>query len=180
MEHLPVVLVIEDDELILSVVEEALTEGGYETVIASSGENAVKLLDASDGKYQALKLAPGSPALGPFLCDARESLANLSTPATGGVAIPFHSQPMVRFARPVLRAFHPPMPLRRKPVSRLPYWSGGTPSQSKVDGFRTILVYCVGPPTGPRCWHWSAVKLDDLPEWGLVRRLRTSQMHEVW
>ena len=54
MEHLPVVLVIEDDELILSVVEEALTEGGYETVIASSGENAVKLLDASDGKYQAL------------------------------------------------------------------------------------------------------------------------------
>jgi DNA-binding response OmpR family regulator len=54
MEHLPVVRVIEDDQLILSVVEEALTEGGYETVIASSGENAVKLLDASDGKYQAL------------------------------------------------------------------------------------------------------------------------------
>ena len=54
MEHPPVVLVIEDDQLIQNVVEEALTEGGYETVIASSGENAVKLLDASDGKYQAL------------------------------------------------------------------------------------------------------------------------------
>lgn len=38
----------------------------------------------------------------------------------------------------------------------------------KAEGFRTILVYCVGPPDGDtreRCWHSSAVKLDDLPEW---------------
>ena len=35
----------------------------------------------------------------------------------------------------------------------------------KADGFKTILVYCVGPPDGERCWHSSAVKLDDLPEW---------------
>ena len=38
----------------------------------------------------------------------------------------------------------------------------------KAEGFKTILVYCVGPPDGDpreRCWHSSAVKLDDLPEW---------------
>jgi hypothetical protein len=38
----------------------------------------------------------------------------------------------------------------------------------KAKGFQTILVYCVGPPHGDkreRCWHSSAVKLDDLPEW---------------
>ena len=56
MEDVPVILVIEDDQLIQSVVEEALKEGGFEIAIASSGENAVKLLDldASDGKYRAL------------------------------------------------------------------------------------------------------------------------------
>ena len=54
MQDLPVILVIEDDQLIQSVVEEALKEGGFEIAIASSGENAVKLLDASDGKYRAL------------------------------------------------------------------------------------------------------------------------------
>jgi hypothetical protein len=57
------------------------------------------------------------------------------------------------------------MPWRRKPASRLRYWPGGTPSQSKAAGFKSILVYCVGPPKGPRCWHWSAVKLDHLPDW---------------
>ncbi len=54
MQDLPVIMVIEDDQLIQSVVEEALKEGGFEIAIASSGENAVKLLDASDGKYRAL------------------------------------------------------------------------------------------------------------------------------
>ena len=54
MQDLPVILVIEDDQLIQSVVEEALKEGGFEIAITSSGENAVKLLDASDGKYRAL------------------------------------------------------------------------------------------------------------------------------
>jgi DNA-binding response OmpR family regulator len=54
MEDVPVILVIEDDQLIQGVVEEALAEGGFETVIATSGEDAVKMLDASDGKYRAL------------------------------------------------------------------------------------------------------------------------------
>ena len=54
LEELPIVLVIEDDELIQNIVEDALTEGGFEPVIASSGENAVELLDASHSKYRAL------------------------------------------------------------------------------------------------------------------------------
>ncbi len=54
MGNLLVILVVEDDHLIQSVVEESLTEGGYEIVIASSGENAVELLDASEGKFRAL------------------------------------------------------------------------------------------------------------------------------
>jgi DNA-binding response OmpR family regulator len=52
--NLQVILVVEDDHLIQSVVEESLTEGGFEIVIASSGENALELLDASKGEYRAL------------------------------------------------------------------------------------------------------------------------------
>jgi DNA-binding response OmpR family regulator len=54
VEKLPVILVVEDDQLVQSVVEESLTDGGFEIVTASSGENAVDLLDASEGKYRAL------------------------------------------------------------------------------------------------------------------------------
>jgi CheY-like chemotaxis protein len=54
LEDLPVVLVVEDDPLIHAIVEETLSDGGFQTVIASSGEDAVELLDASNGKYRAL------------------------------------------------------------------------------------------------------------------------------
>ena len=54
MENELVILVVEDDQLLQSVVEESLADGGFETVIASSGENAVELLDAAQGKYRAL------------------------------------------------------------------------------------------------------------------------------
>ncbi len=54
MENLPLILVVEDDQLLQSLVEEGLTEGGYEVVIASSGEDAVALLNVSEGKYRAL------------------------------------------------------------------------------------------------------------------------------
>ena len=47
MVELPVVLVIEDDEEIQSVVEDALIDGGFETAIAASGEEAVTLLQSS-------------------------------------------------------------------------------------------------------------------------------------
>ena len=54
MQGLPAILVVEDDRLIQSVVEEALKEGGFETVIASSGEHAAELLDGAEGKYRAI------------------------------------------------------------------------------------------------------------------------------
>jgi DNA-binding response OmpR family regulator len=54
VENQLVILVVEDDQLLQSVVEESLADGGFETVIASSGENAVELLDAAQGKYRAL------------------------------------------------------------------------------------------------------------------------------
>jgi DNA-binding response OmpR family regulator len=54
VDNLQVILVVEDDHLIQSIVEESLTDGGFEIVIASSGENALELLDASEGKYRAL------------------------------------------------------------------------------------------------------------------------------
>jgi DNA-binding response OmpR family regulator len=54
LEDLPIILVVEDDQSIQAIAEEALTDGGFGIVIASSGENAVELLDASGGKYRAL------------------------------------------------------------------------------------------------------------------------------
>jgi DNA-binding response OmpR family regulator len=61
--NLQVILVVDDDHLIQSVVEESLTDGGFEIVIASSGQSALDLLDASEAKYRALvtdiNLGPG-------------------------------------------------------------------------------------------------------------------------
>ena len=54
MENQIVVLVAEDHQLVQSVVEDCLSDGGFEAVIASSGDNAVELLDASERKYHAL------------------------------------------------------------------------------------------------------------------------------
>ena len=54
MEDLPVILVVEDDEQIQTVVEDALTEGGFEPAIAPSGEEAVTLLRGNKGSYRAL------------------------------------------------------------------------------------------------------------------------------
>jgi CheY-like chemotaxis protein len=54
LENLLVILVVEDNPLIQSIVEEALTDGGFAIVIASSGEEAVKQLDGSERKFRAL------------------------------------------------------------------------------------------------------------------------------
>jgi CheY-like chemotaxis protein len=63
VETQPLILVVEDDQLVQNVVEDCLSEGGFEAIIASSGENAVELLDAAEGKYRALvtdiNLSPG-------------------------------------------------------------------------------------------------------------------------
>jgi CheY-like chemotaxis protein len=54
LEDLLVILVVEDDHAIQSVVEEALTDGGFEPAIAASGEEAVTLLKGGLTKYRAL------------------------------------------------------------------------------------------------------------------------------
>jgi DNA-binding response OmpR family regulator len=50
----PVILVVEDDLQLQSVVEDAFTEGGFEAAIAQSGEEAVTLLRGRQIGYRAL------------------------------------------------------------------------------------------------------------------------------
>src|SRR5467141_1475788 len=47
------ILVVEDDEEIQTIIEDALTEGGFEPAIAPSGEEAVTLLKGNKGTYRA-------------------------------------------------------------------------------------------------------------------------------
>jgi CheY-like chemotaxis protein len=53
-EDLLVILVVEDDPLIQILVEEQLTDGGFELAIATPGEEAVTLLKGGNTKYRAL------------------------------------------------------------------------------------------------------------------------------
>lgn len=53
-EMLLIVLVIEDDDAIQSIVEDALSEGGFEAAIAKTGEEAVTLLKSRLVAYCAL------------------------------------------------------------------------------------------------------------------------------
>ena len=53
-EKLPVILIVEDDDAIQTVVEGALSDGGFEPAIAPSGEEAVTLLTGLKSKYRAL------------------------------------------------------------------------------------------------------------------------------
>lgn len=52
--QIPLILVVEDEELLQSFVADGLHEGGFEAVIASSGEKAITLLKANRGEYRAL------------------------------------------------------------------------------------------------------------------------------
>ncbi len=54
LEKPPVILVVEDDEPIQSLVEDALGDGGFEQATAASGEEAVTLLRGLKSKYRAL------------------------------------------------------------------------------------------------------------------------------
>jgi len=47
------ILVVEDDQLIQALVEEALSDGGFESSIVASGEEAITLLNG-DSKYRAV------------------------------------------------------------------------------------------------------------------------------
>ena len=54
MPDLITVLVVEDDQLVQSLVEETLSDGGFEPGIVTSGEEAVALLKGHKDKYRAL------------------------------------------------------------------------------------------------------------------------------
>ena len=49
-----VILVVEDDFLIQDMVQGALSEGGFESEVTSSGEEAVTLLQGDESNYRAL------------------------------------------------------------------------------------------------------------------------------
>ena len=49
-----IILVVEDDILIQDMVQSALSEGGFESKVASSGEEAVTLLQADENTFRAL------------------------------------------------------------------------------------------------------------------------------
>jgi DNA-binding response OmpR family regulator len=54
-----VVLVVEDDPQIQAVMEDALSEGGFEPAIVPSGEEAVTLLQGGQTRYRALVIDIG-------------------------------------------------------------------------------------------------------------------------
>jgi DNA-binding response OmpR family regulator len=53
-QNVPTILVIEDEDDIQTIIEDALTDGGFYPAIAPSGEEAVTLLRGHRDKYQAL------------------------------------------------------------------------------------------------------------------------------
>jgi DNA-binding response OmpR family regulator len=53
-EVLVMVLVVEDDQLMQGMVEETMTEGGFEATIFGTGEEAVTILHGDRDKYRAL------------------------------------------------------------------------------------------------------------------------------
>jgi CheY-like chemotaxis protein len=52
--ELPLILVVEDDQLIQSLVKGTFRDGGFDTAIVASGEEALSLLQDHKGKYRAL------------------------------------------------------------------------------------------------------------------------------
>ena len=61
MSESPTILVVEDDQAIQGIVEDALSEGGFEVAVAASGEEAATLLNGNKGQYQALVTDIGLP-----------------------------------------------------------------------------------------------------------------------
>jgi DNA-binding response OmpR family regulator len=53
-ESIPTILIVEDDALIQGIVEDALKEGGFETAVAPSAEEAITLLQGKVMSYRAL------------------------------------------------------------------------------------------------------------------------------
>jgi DNA-binding response OmpR family regulator len=48
------ILVVEDDQLIQAMVEDALSDGGFKSAITTSGEEAIALLQGDESQYRAV------------------------------------------------------------------------------------------------------------------------------
>lgn len=48
------ILLVEDDTALQEIVADALTDGGFQAEVSSSGEDAIALIEADVGKYRAL------------------------------------------------------------------------------------------------------------------------------
>ena len=86
----------------------------------------------------------------------------LSTPATRSAPRPFRSPPLAVFASKIPPRSNAAMVHRVKPARWLRYWKGPVDRDA---GFRSVLVYCVGPPLGKLCGHCGRLALRDLPQW---------------
>ena len=54
MLDLPIILVVEDEPLIQGLIEEALSDGGFDMAMVASGEEALTLLNGNKDKYRSL------------------------------------------------------------------------------------------------------------------------------
>jgi DNA-binding response OmpR family regulator len=54
LQALPVILVVEDEELLVEIVHDALKEGGFDVTTVASGEQAVAMIESGVVKYSAL------------------------------------------------------------------------------------------------------------------------------
>jgi DNA-binding response OmpR family regulator len=54
VQGLPTILIVEDEPSIQGIVEESLTEAGFEAAISATGEEALALLKEQAGHYRAL------------------------------------------------------------------------------------------------------------------------------
>jgi DNA-binding response OmpR family regulator len=52
--ELPIILIVDDDDSLQGIVEDALTEGGFGAAVAASGEEAVTLLQSGAVEYRGL------------------------------------------------------------------------------------------------------------------------------
>ncbi len=51
---LPLILVVEDDQLIQNLVQEALTDAGFEAALVTTAEDAITLIETRQNAYRAL------------------------------------------------------------------------------------------------------------------------------
>jgi DNA-binding response OmpR family regulator len=59
---LPLILVVEDDQLIQNLVQQALTDAGFEPALVTTAEEAITPIETKQNKYRALVTDINLPA----------------------------------------------------------------------------------------------------------------------